>query len=44
MRTQKEVERDSLQKHIKDAFTLAKYMGLDTCAKYLEDAFHESNR
>lgn len=43
MRTQKEIEKDSLQKHIRDAFTLATYMGLTECAKLLEAAFNETD-
>ncbi len=42
MRTQKEIEKDSLQKHIRDAFTLATYMGLTECAKKLKEAFDET--
>lgn len=43
MRTQKEIEIDNLQKHIRNAYQLAKYMGNTKCAELLEAAFYETN-
>jgi len=43
MRTQKEIETDNLRRHIRDAYQLAVYMGHDSCAKLLKEAFDETN-
>jgi hypothetical protein len=42
MRTQKEIEIDNLQKHIRNAYQLAKYMGNTKCSELLEAAFNET--
>ena len=42
MRTQKEIEIDNLQKHIRNAFQLAQYMDLEKCANLLKEAFNET--
>lgn len=43
MRTQKEIEKDSLQKLIRDAFQLAMYMNNEPCALLLKEAFDETD-
>ena len=40
MRTQKQIEIDSLQKHISDAYQLAEYLDLDQVANLLKNAFN----
>ena len=40
MRTQKQIELDSLQKHISDAHQLAVYLDLEQVANLLKNAFN----
>ena len=40
MRTQKQIETDSLQKHISDAHQLALYLDYEDVAKLLKNAFN----
>jgi predicted DNA-binding protein (MmcQ/YjbR family) len=40
MRTQEEIERDSLQRLIREAYILAKYMNKEQIANLLENAFN----
>ena len=39
MRTQEEINIASLQKHIRDAFIIAKFMGLEETSDLLEQVF-----
>lgn len=39
MRTQEEINIASLQKHIRDAFIIAKFMGLNESSALLEQVF-----
>lgn len=39
MRTQEEINIASLQKHIRDAFIIAKFMGLEESSSLLEQVF-----
>ena len=39
MRTQEEINIASLEKHIRDAFIIAKFMGLDETSDLLEQVF-----
>lgn len=40
MRTQKQIELDSLQKHISDAYQLAEYLDFEQVANLLKNAFN----
>lgn len=39
MRTQEEINLANLQKHVRDAFILSKFMGLKKSAELLEQVF-----
>ena len=40
MRTQKQIEIDSLQTHISDAYQVACFLGMDQVANLLKNAFN----
>ena len=40
MRTQKQIEIDSLQKHISDAYQVASFLGMEQVANLLKNAFN----
>jgi predicted ATPase len=40
MRTQKQIELDSLQLHISNAYQIAEYLDLDQIANLLKNAFN----
>jgi hypothetical protein len=44
MRTQEEIELLSLQKHLRDAFILAKFMSEDKVSDLIEKAFKELSK